>query len=290
MPREVIPRLPNEFLNSPDDNRVRPYTNGLKQHNETIATILLYTAGQSSDETKELENDYLADLNQNVNDLIAGATSTDVVPSPDIPGGKIAMITLDNRELNNYYGVFNNFSLLSVQEMHGEIVKLHQNFSDGWNAFFFGEKPVIYQFSGIFIDSREYPYYQEFMVAYQKYLSGRKCIENNMQMKIMYDGRLVDGYMLSINVSRTAETPLTKAFTFSVLIRKSGWVRINLIPVYSPEAQGFRLEEQFNGMSNINRMNRLTDGLIDANTASDSSGKTTPTNATSFQSNGDRPA
>ena len=274
---EQIPKLPNEFLSSPDDNRVRPFTVGLKQHDETIASIVLYTAGDSSGEKQEIEHNYLADLSTNVNDLIAGATSSSVQPVSDIPGGKVAMITLDERNKNEFYGVFNNFSLTSVNEAHGEIVKIHQNFTDGWNAFFFGEKPVVYQYSGMFIDSKEYPYYQEFMVAYEKYLAGRRCVENGMNMKMLYDGRIIDGYMLSINVGRAADTPLTKTFTFTVLVRSAGWVRVNLVPIYSPEIRQYSLEEQFNGLSNKYRLNRLTDGLIDADATSDTDGKTSPT-------------
>lgn len=251
------PRLPNEFLASPDDNRIRPYTVGTTEHEGTVATIILYTTSQGfvSDDALKT-NDYLTDLSMNITDLEVRSAGGDA-PASSIPGGKVALISLDGKAPNNYYGVFNNFSLINVREDHGEIVKLHQNFSDGWNAFFFGEKPAVYSFSGIFLDTKEYPYYQEFMVAYQKYLRGRRAIENNMQLKMIYDGKIIDGYMLNISTTSTGDVEQTKSFTFSILVRRSGWVRMNLMPIYSSnvgENGAYINVNEFNGMRNASRL------------------------------------
>jgi len=249
------PRLPNEFLTSSIDNKVRPYTVGTTEHDGTVASIILYTTSQGfvSDDALKT-NDYLVDLSMSISELEAGAISGDVSSPPSIPGGKVALISLDGKAPNNYYGVFNNFSLINVREAHGEIVKLHQNFSNGWNAFFFGEKPAIYSFSGIFLDTKEYPYYQEFMIAYEKYLRGRRAVENNMQLKIIYDGKIIDGYMLNIETTTTGDSEQSKSFTFSVLVRKSNWIRINLMPIYSANAKGFINVAEFNGMRNAARL------------------------------------
>jgi len=249
------PRLPNEFLASPTDSKVRPYTVGTTEHEGTVATIILYTTSQGfvSDDALKT-NDYLTDLSMSITELEAESVSGDVSSPPSIPGGKIALLSLDGKAPNNYYGVFNNFSLINVQEAHGEIVKLHQNFSNGWNAFFFGEKPSIYNFSGIFLDTREYPYYQEFMLAYEKYLRGRRAVENNMQMKMIYDGRIIDGYMLSISTTATGDMEQSKSFTFSVLVRKSAWARINLMPIYSTNLGRYIQVDEFNGMRNAARL------------------------------------
>ncbi|RLI55313.1 MAG: hypothetical protein DRP09_10340 [Candidatus Thorarchaeota archaeon] len=251
-----------------------------------MATIILYTASQGfvSDEALK-NNNYLTDLSMSITELEAGSITGDVNAPPSIPGGKVALISLDGKRPNNYYGVFNNFSLINVTESHGEIVKLHQNFSNGWNAFFFGEKPAIYNFSGIFLDTKEYPYYQEFMVAYEKYLRGRKAIENNMQLKMIYDGRIIDGYMLNINTTSTGDVEQTKSFSFSVLIRKSGWVRMNMVPVYSSNAGRYVNTEQFNGMDNSPRLGgELLSGTIETASIDESIPEGFITNTESSQS------
>lgn len=253
-PTELIP---NEFVTSAIDNRIRPYTSGMRPHQESVATILLFTSDESN--VKGVENvqanrDYLADLSTSVEGLVSEASKIGDV-NPVVPNGKIPILTLDGTR--DYYGVFNNFSLLKVAEDKSQIVKIHQHFGGEWNAFFFGSKPEMYRFDGFFIDSEEYPYYQEFMVAYEKYLAGRKCVENKMQMKIVYDGRIVDGYMLNIMTSTAAATPYMKQFTFTILVRSANWIRTNLIQRYNPGFGATVQEEGFNIMSNVERLRGL---------------------------------
>jgi hypothetical protein len=99
----------------------------------------------------------------------------------------------------------------------------------------------------------EYPYYQEFLVAYEKYLSGRKCVENAMQTKLMISGQIIDGFLLNVSVTHNATTPTLKEFTFTMLVKGVSWVRINR--THSGEAY-LRTpnKEVFNGLSNLNRI------------------------------------
>ena len=269
MPNELVP---NEFTTSLDDNRIRPYTTGMIRRRETLASIILLTSDENA--TKGVENsgrnkDYLSDLSTRVEALVSEASKIGTV-NPVVPNGKIPMITLDGT--HDYYGVFNNFSLLKVQEGHEQIVKIHQHFGGEWNAFFFGAKPEVYTFSGFFIDSEDYPYYQEFMVAYERYLAGRKCIENRMQMKIVFDGRMVDGYMLNITTSNSADTPFMKQFSFTVIVRSSHWLRTNMIPHYKSGFGQVVQDRGFNIMSNVERLRGLNRENANASQEEDTSG------------------
>lgn len=251
----------NEFLSSTVDYRLRPYTVGLDRQGETLATILVYKRGDERPQSIE-GVDYLKYFESQVKELttasvtgFGGGSRKISVGTPEQPDGQITNESLDGK--NEYYGVFNNFSLLNVQESHEQIVKLHVNFSADWNAFFFGEKPRVYQFSGIFLDSKDYPYYQEFMTAYDKYLAGRKSIERKMQTKFIYDGKIVDGYMLNISTSQTAADQLIKTFQFTVLVKGLYWARVNKVPRVNSVVHGtdrYLLEEQFNGLNNLGRL------------------------------------
>ena len=138
-----------------------------------------------------------------------------------------------------------------MTESHEQITKVHMNFSARWNAFFFGAAPNIYQFRGVFIDSMEYPYYQEFLVAYEKYLAGRKCVENNMQTKIMISGQIIDGFLLNVSVVHDAMNQKLKQFQFTMLVKGVNWVRVNRI---SPNKSDSK--EVFNGLSNLSRFEK----------------------------------
>jgi len=251
----ALPQKLQEFLTEGNQSLLRPFNTGIHQHEGSVATILLYTGNQLSEEAQEHpERNYLTDLENTIYDLQSESIGATDAKPPQLPGGKIAAISLDSQDPteDNYYGVFNNFSLQSVAERHEETIKLHQNFSQGWNAFFFGEKPVIYQFGGVFLDTMEFPYYQEFMIAYQKYLAGRKVIENRMQMKMVYDGKIIDGYMINLNAGGTSDVPSQKSFSFNVLIRDVQWIRFNLIPARGNIGVGW--VPAYNKLTNIPRL------------------------------------
>jgi hypothetical protein len=300
-----MPSIPNEFTTSNSDNSIRPWTRGVLEHNDPLATIILFSDGMNAAEatSKDINLDYTKDLSKRVNSFVTEATNGATVSGdPNTPqplifgtvsrrfsvdrvqydrgdnqetfsegdtateiesvtetmsGGKIPVFSLDGK--NDYYGVFNNFSLLSFTEAHNQITKIHMNLGSSWNVFFLGNSPNIYQFSGYFLDTKDYPYYQEFLVAYEKVLSGRKSVENHMQTKIMVAGQLIDGYLLNVNVSHNANNTAIKEFQFTMLVKGVSWIRSNLI---TPLGERTRLE--FNGLSNLARLSKnFHEGLVD---------------------------
>lgn len=219
--------MSNDLDNVQINNELRPYFSTITEHDQTMATIVLLT----EEEPNTAENinksiDYLSAFSSFVNipssvigDQFINVT-TGYIPqlkSMEIPG------------MTQYYGLFNNFSLTGVNESKDQMVKVHMNFGGSWNAFFFGDKPTVYAFNGFFLDSKEYPYYQEFMIAYDNYLCGRKCIEHKFQMLIAYDGKIIDGYILNINTMINSNNPFMKAFSFTVLVKGENWYRTNIV-------------------------------------------------------------
>jgi len=252
--------LNNEFTSSPDNNSVRPYTTGMTRHQETLSTILVYNEDTVTLETNKKVSDYTK-LDTVVKSITPGAMIESASGLNNQGKSAVGYESFQNLKLdgtNNYYGVFNNFSLLNVQEMTEQIVKTHINFSSKWNAFFFGEKPRVYSYTGIFLDTMDYPYFQEFSVAYDKYLSGRKAVENKIRTKLVYDGRIVDGYMLNLRTVTTAARQQIKEFAFTMLIKDVQWVRTNLIPTLQAGNSRTVIEhEVYNGLSNAQRLKRF---------------------------------
>ncbi len=272
MPAEV----PNEFLTSINDNRIRPYTVGVVSHDETLASIILLTSDTDSyGGLGTADKNYLTDFSSRVSDLVSEPSIIGTGGVPAVPDGKIPRLTLDGKR--SYYGVFNNFSLTSVGESQEQLIKVHQHFGGEWSAFFFGEKPRIYQFQGHFIDTKDYPYYQEFMIAYDKYLAGRKCIENKFQMKVTYSGRIISGFMINISVNHNAVTPSLKNFTFSVLVYGDHWLRNNMYRANIDQQGNFIWDRGYNVMSNTRRLQALSDQSAIEGQEQDPSGTTATT-------------
>lgn len=194
----------------------------------TIATIILYKRSNVKYKT-EVKN--FLDPTKALED-IAGPTSKNLGPQAQeiIVGGSNQYGNPDVKLLDNvnaYSMVFNNFVLQSVSESDSTINKVHMNFSDSWNVFFFNENPTMLQFTGGFIDTEEFPYYQEFMTAYKSHLSGSKVTGQGMSMLISYDGKVVDGYITSISTNTSSESEGWKPFQITVLAKSVDWVRYN---------------------------------------------------------------
>jgi len=234
---------------------IRPVFSGLREHDDSVATILLYTSSKS-DVNYEMvtsatgavstQMDYLSNLTETIFPLIKGSIASDVQGFPQSPKGSVAKFKLD--KINDYYGVFNNFSVSNMVETHDQISKIHMNFGAKWNVFLFGNTPNIYRISGSFLDTQEYPYYQEFITAYEEYLSGRKCVERGMQLKMLISGQIIDGFLLNVSVTHNAFTPAVKEFQLTLLVKGVSWIRNNYIQ--KPDGS---FEQQFNGLSNFNR-------------------------------------
>ena len=210
------------------NNELRPYFSMVTEHEQTLATIVLLSdTPPNTAEDESVNNDYLTSFSNYVNvpspkisEIFASNNTVQTVP--ELP-------LLESQGVTQYYGLFNNFSLTGVTEQKEQMTKVHMNFGGSWNAFFFGDKPTVYAFNGFFLDSKEYPYYQEFMMAYDNYLAGRKCVENKFQMLITYDGKIIGGYILGINTSANANNPYMKSFSFTVLVASENWYRTNIV-------------------------------------------------------------
>jgi len=233
------------------DNNLRPYTRGITERDSAIASITLYTASPMTSSDQDNGVNYLDPSslekvdplqpkinNQTDLDTLRNVTSVDpLVLNKEEEGGL-------------YFGVFNNFSLLEVMESKDSITKLHQNFGQSWNLFFFGDSPSAYTFRGIFLDTWEYPYYQEFMTMYDKFLKGKKCVEYGFKMKISYDGKIVGGYLLNIKTIISADAPHTKTFSFTIIVTDENYMRQNAVV----KAGKFTSESDFNRMNNSHRV------------------------------------
>ena len=243
--------LPVGISGNINNHLLRPHAVGMTPHEGSVATILLMSndaTNEDSDKMSDRDIDYLNDLTQEIKNIIPETQINNPNNIVNWPQGTIQSFLLDGS--HEYYGIFNNFSITSFMESNQEIVKVHQNFSGSWNAFFFGSQPKVYQFSGVFIDSREYPYYQEFIVAYENYLAGRKCIENKMSMKMVYDGKIIDGYILGVSVNGDASSSMQKGFQFTVLVKDFGFIRENVIATSQISGGSVSTERGLNYMSN----------------------------------------
>jgi hypothetical protein len=132
-----------------------------------------------------------------------------------------------------------------IQESVAETTQIMKTFSpktggEDVHVNFFGEQPRVYQFSGNLFHLKttktdlatdnssgvtpdltsDANWFDNFKYAYENLLKGSKCAEYGLQVRLNYDWRWAQGYLL--NFSSTLATLGSVPFTLSMLVKKSG--------------------------------------------------------------------
>jgi len=226
-------------------DRFRPFFSHLEPHDASTATIIL--TQKNPDNAKDAPvKDYFKSFNEKVSTLLPDAAKSN--------NGRIPSLNLVSGGTDKYYGVFRNFSLIQYGEQREEIAKVALNFGAKWNAYFFGSKPRVYNFTGFFLDAKNYPYYEQFMKAYDNYLAGGRCISNGFRMYMVYDNKITTGWMLGINTSGSADQQFSRTFSFSLLVDDENWFRTN----WEYDINGTLIEENSRELTNLYQIPGVT--------------------------------
>lgn len=112
---------------------------------------------------------------------------------------------------------FTKFILEGVREQHVERSQIIETFGDFY-AFFFGERPSMFSYSGQLINAKNANWVQDFMFYYEHYLRGTRCVESNARIVLTYGGRQVEGFIMNVSHQTMAATEHGVPFSFEVLI------------------------------------------------------------------------
>lgn len=112
---------------------------------------------------------------------------------------------------------YSKFFLESVQEAHQEKVQIVETFNDFY-AFFYGERPPVYTFSGYLLNLQNYNWLNEFTYYYQNFWRGTKAVELGARVFLTYNYQQIQGYVLNINTNISAVTDKVAPFNIQVLV------------------------------------------------------------------------
>ena len=114
---------------------------------------------------------------------------------------------------------YTKFILESVQEQNQERVQIVETFGDFY-TFFYGEKPPIYTFQGTLINTKNVNWVSDFMVTYEAFLRGTRCVEQRAQIILTYGGRQIQGFIMSTNNRTQAAADVGVPFGFQMVVTK----------------------------------------------------------------------
>lgn len=115
---------------------------------------------------------------------------------------------------------FIDFFLASAQESFQEVVQVDKVLADDYVAFFYGQSPPQFQYSGYLINSQQDDQRLGFALAYQHMLRGTQLARRGALVRLRYDSVIVSGALLATQQSLAAENELAVPFSFSILVKE----------------------------------------------------------------------
>jgi hypothetical protein len=123
---------------------------------------------------------------------------------------------------NNSHGAsgFIDFILTQAVETTQEVVQCEKVVGDDYVAFFFGQAPPTFQYSGYLLNSLQDDQRIGFAIAYQQLLRGTQLARRGALARLRYDGVIVSGTMTTHQQTLNADNEMAVPFSFSFLVKE----------------------------------------------------------------------
>jgi hypothetical protein len=112
-----------------------------------------------------------------------------------------------------------DFIMTAAMEATQEVVQVEKVVSDDYVAFFFGQAPPTFQYSGFLLNSLQDDQRSGFAIAYQHLLRGTSLARHGALARLRYDSVIVEGVMTAQQQTLNAENELAVQFSFSFLVK-----------------------------------------------------------------------
>ena len=111
------------------------------------------------------------------------------------------------------------FLLSSVQENRSEKVQTTPLNGDNYSTTFYGESPTVYSFSGVLYNTYFARWREIFTILYDKAFRGSQIAKHRNLLHIVYDNKIISGWMLNLGQSLNASSETMSNFSFQFLVR-----------------------------------------------------------------------
>jgi hypothetical protein len=115
---------------------------------------------------------------------------------------------------------FIDFFLSQVQEQFSEKVQVDQVLGDNYVAFYFGQEPPVFTYSGNLLNSQQDDQRTGFGIAYQQILRGTQLGRRGALLRLKYDSVIVSGTLNSQVQVLNADNELIIPFNFTLLVKE----------------------------------------------------------------------
>lgn len=115
---------------------------------------------------------------------------------------------------------FVDFILTQAQESFQEALQVDKVLGDTYVAFYFGQQPPVFQYSGYLLNSMQDDQRSGFALAYQNLLRGTALASRGALARLRYDSVIVSGTMNAHGQVLVSENEMAVAFNFTFLVKE----------------------------------------------------------------------
>jgi hypothetical protein len=115
---------------------------------------------------------------------------------------------------------FVDFFLTQVNEQFQEVMQLDKVLADDYVAFFFGQEPPRFQYTGMLLNSMQDDQRNGFARAYLSILRGTQLARRGVLARLRYDSVLVSGVMTAQSQQLNSDNEMAVPFSFTFLVKE----------------------------------------------------------------------
>jgi len=138
---------------------------------------------------------------------------------------------------------YTRFFLQSVSHANQEKYQIVQTFGN-FKVFFFDKQPVIKNYSGFLLNTKNHDWRTDFEYVYDQYLRGTRSVELNAKTYLTFDNVIVEGYILNAQFNQTAMEQNGTSFSFSMLVTNKTPINLSEVTKRNRVTEKFRNKSQ----------------------------------------------
>jgi len=136
-----------------------------------------------------------------------------------------------------------DFILSQANHSLNEKVQISETLSDNYAAFFFGQSPPIFQYSGYLYNTFQDDWTMRMYLLFQKLARGTQLARRGFMLHLRYDSLIVSGSMVNLQWALTGAQEAAADFSFGMLVKKITVLYGGVSSVTSREPEVNRLFE-----------------------------------------------
>lgn len=193
-------------------------------------------------------------------DAYTNGTTTRAVAYKDLIGNGGDASDMADPSNTNSYG-YDKFLITGVSCNMSEKTQVTQVFGDNEVIYYFGRDPIIFNISGVLIDSPDNDWFAQWMKMYSEFLRGTQLAKNYELLKVVLPNMAVTGTISGFSWNQDANRDVDIPFSFQLIakvVEPTAAMALNMPVSNLLNGVDFSHVAAFTGQSQINTIKAQT--------------------------------